>query len=132
MMRETRDVLPLRNSRLAEFQAPPSSGSQIPFWFLNGPVDGREWARQIEEMASHGVSTRYMLLPRTCLSTATPGTCGVPGAPDAHWIPVFWDLSVWRGLERSGYNLIEATFQKKFAIGWVELDINPSADDGET
>jgi len=29
--------------------------SQIPFWFLNGAVDGDEWARQIREMAGRGV-----------------------------------------------------------------------------
>ncbi len=37
------------------FAQPPDSFTQIPFWFLNGPVDGKEWARQIEEMAAHGV-----------------------------------------------------------------------------
>ena len=37
------------------FRNPPRSCSQIPFWFLNGKVDGHEYARQIEEMASQGV-----------------------------------------------------------------------------
>ena len=37
------------------FATPPDSFTQIPFWFLNGPVDGAEWAGQIEEMSAHGV-----------------------------------------------------------------------------
>ena len=37
------------------FAEPPDRLTQIPFWFLNGPVEGEEWARQIEEMARHGV-----------------------------------------------------------------------------
>lgn len=37
------------------FRNPPRSCSQIPFWFLNGKVDGHEYATQIEEMASQGV-----------------------------------------------------------------------------
>ena len=37
------------------FRTPPRSCTQIPFWFLNGEVDGHEYARQIEEMASQGV-----------------------------------------------------------------------------
>ena len=37
------------------FRHPPRSCTQIPFWFLNGKVDGHEYARQIEEMASQGV-----------------------------------------------------------------------------
>ncbi|MFZ2654003.1 MAG: glycosyl hydrolase [Victivallales bacterium] len=37
------------------FVAPDSSCTQIPFWFLNGPVDGHEYVRQIKEMAAHGV-----------------------------------------------------------------------------
>jgi hypothetical protein len=42
------------------FRSPDKSCSQIPFWFLNGPVDGREWSRQIGEMASRGV---YQAMP---------------------------------------------------------------------
>jgi hypothetical protein len=45
---------------LEGFRTPDRSCSQIPFWFLNGPVDGKEWARQIEEMAAHGV---YQAMP---------------------------------------------------------------------
>jgi len=45
---------------LAGFRAPDKSCSQIPFWFLNGPVDGKEWARQIGEMAARGV---YQAMP---------------------------------------------------------------------
>lgn len=37
------------------FRSPPTDSTQIPFWFLNGPVDGDEYARQLEEMAAHGV-----------------------------------------------------------------------------
>ena len=37
------------------FRRPPRSCTQIPFWFLNGEVDGHEYARQIEDMASQGV-----------------------------------------------------------------------------
>lgn len=43
------------NEMLAGFRSPDKSCSQIPFWFLNGPVDGREWSGQIREMASKGV-----------------------------------------------------------------------------
>ncbi len=45
---------------LEEFINPPRSCSQIPFWFLNGPVDGPEYARQIGEMARQGV---YQAMP---------------------------------------------------------------------
>lgn len=38
-----------------DFSTPPASCTQIPFWFLNGPVDGKEYARQIEAMQSKGV-----------------------------------------------------------------------------
>lgn len=45
----------MNNDLLAQFQAPPAGCTQIPFWFLNGPVDGAEYARQLVEMAAHGV-----------------------------------------------------------------------------
>lgn len=37
------------------FKNPPASCTQIPFWFLNGEVDGDEYSRQIQEMARQGV-----------------------------------------------------------------------------
>ncbi|MHB9022773.1 MAG: glycosyl hydrolase [Armatimonadota bacterium] len=40
---------------LAGFITPPASCTQIPFWFLNGPVDGEEYCRQIDEMAAQNV-----------------------------------------------------------------------------
>ncbi len=43
------------NDLFRGFAQPADAFTQIPFWFLNGPVDGKEWARQIEEMARHGV-----------------------------------------------------------------------------
>ena len=45
----------MNNDILEPFLAPPAGCTQIPFWFLNGPVDGAEYARQLVEMASHGV-----------------------------------------------------------------------------
>ena len=38
------------------FTEPPASCTQIPFWFLNGTVNGKEYSRQIEEMQSKGVN----------------------------------------------------------------------------
>ncbi len=40
---------------MQSFKNPPDDCSQIPFWFLNGKVDGAEYCRQIDEMAEKGV-----------------------------------------------------------------------------
>ena len=37
------------------FARPPRDCTQIPFWFLNGVVDGPEYVRQTREMAAQGV-----------------------------------------------------------------------------
>ena len=39
----------------SKFLNPPENCSQIPFWFLNGEIDGKEYSRQVEEMKKKGV-----------------------------------------------------------------------------
>ena len=40
---------------MQSFKNPPPDCSQIPFWFLNGKVDGAEYCQQIDAMAKQGV-----------------------------------------------------------------------------
>jgi hypothetical protein len=40
---------------MKSFKNPPADCSQIPFWFLNGKVDGDEYCQQIDEMAKNGI-----------------------------------------------------------------------------
>lgn len=54
-MEKTQDAKQGEAEFLKRFMSPPASSTQIPFWFLNGEVDGQEYARQVHEMATHGV-----------------------------------------------------------------------------